>query len=314
MKEKNNGKVKVSTILLTIIIFLLIGIIAGMGFFMYKSGVIDFDKIFGNKTTDTIAESNTVNNVVNKNTNNNVNNNQLTNTNTNNVANNVNNTTALNTTNTTNTTINQVTSSSNYSLSQITKKEGIYDIKLPKLVGTTNGIKAINEKIDKIYNKYLDVTDAEIVKINYDIYTAKYNGKNILDIYMYGTCGSKEMPGDQIRYIYHYNIDSGEEFTTANIVAEEKIDVNDMNQKFHSYLLDMSREWGGVLAVKGWNHKLVTKNDMYFTRENNGKTYLYITTRDEDGYIIENEKQYPIDFQCKEINYTQTKIYSSNNM
>ena len=87
-----------------------------------------------------------------------------------------------------------------------------------------------------------------------------------------------------------------------------------MNQKFHSYLLDMSREWGGVLAVKGWNHKLVTKNDMYFTREDNGKTYLYITTRDEDGYIIENEKQYPIDFQCKEINYTQTKIYSSSNI
>lgn len=314
MKEKNNGKIKVSTILLTIIIFLLIGIIAGMGFFMYKSGVIDFNNLMGNNTSNTSTENTTTNNEVNTNTNNIVNNNQVNNTNANNVNNTTNNTTTVNNTNTTNQIANQATEGSNYSLSQINKKEGIYDIKLPKLVGTTNGIKAINEKIDKIYNKCLDITDAELVSVNYDIYTAKYNGKNILDIYIRGSYGSKELEGNQVRYIYHYNVDSGEEYTVSNIVAEEKLDLNDMNSKFRTYLFDLSKQFGGVNAVKGWNHKLLTKNDMYFTREDNGKIYLYITIREEDGYYTMNERQYPIEFQCKEINYTQTKIYSSNNV
>ncbi|MBO6145440.1 MAG: hypothetical protein J6O62_01380 [Bacilli bacterium] len=186
----------------------------------------------------------------------------------------------------------------------IIKKEGIYDIQLPKLKGDTDGIKKINKRITRIYNMLNFEKNAETVESYYEIRKSNYKGINILDVVVYTKIGPKEFDGDELRYCYHYNIDTGKEYTLNDIVKKENYSTDDMTSKLNSYLNDIANNWGGEKNIKGKNHIFVSENDMYdIISSNDNENSIIIVLDGNDGYVIENESKYSAQFEYSTIDY-----------
>ena len=315
------GKGKVGTIILVTIIIILLMVICGLAVYIGMGNSLKLKELESTLSNSEIKINNNGISIgsTNKTVQNNVNSEKSNNETTNTINQNSSNTAISNQINTVEKQEEKNSRTSpSYTVSEITKKEEKYDIKLPKLIGTTNGIKTINEKINKIYEKCLDITDYPAIWSSYTTTISKYKGKSILDLDIWvgkgnsvdiidanGNNAKETFPAGFMHYIYHYNIDTGEEYTLSDLIKDEGYSIDDINTNFHEYLMKSAKDWGGTIAVRGWAHKFVTPNDMYFVLEDEGKTYLHLTTRNEDGYIIENEKEYPIDFVYKEINYSK---------
>ncbi len=194
-----------------------------------------------------------------------------------------------------------------YKLEEINKIDGNFEIKLPKLVGSAEGIESINKKIDQLYNKLTNMNNSVVIS-SYETSISKYNNEEILDISIKWSYGPNIDFQNRFYYSYHYNINTGKEYTLSDIVKSENYDINDMNTKFLEYLHESANSWGGEdKVVNCWNHKLVSDNDMYEVMYNkfNNAYELHISLTEEDGYIIENEKRYLVDFIYNTINYVR---------
>lgn len=194
----------------------------------------------------------------------------------------------------------------------ITKKEGIYNIELPKLKGNAQGIKSINSKIQDIYNKISAITGVETVESKYEIKKSNYNGENILDIEIFTKNGPKEFDGNQIRYYYHYNIDTGNEYTLSDIAKNENYSLDDMKKKLNEYLTDIANGFGGERMIKGREHQFINQKDMYYVMTDDNGTNLHIVLDEGDGYTIQNENKYSVDFIFAKISYNILEVISKS--